>query len=133
MNQGGGFCGDRRNKIMKRTLTINDMASELAADENANFSYRGARAIAEWLEEMDEEIGEDTEFDSVAIRCDFSECESLEDWAKDYWGGSDPWKGMGIDLDGDEDDDEKDDLIRSFINDHGHLIEFEGGIIVSSF
>ena len=109
------------------------MASELAADENANFSYGGAMALAEWLEEMDEEIGEDTEFDSVAIRCDFSEFDSLEDWAKDYWGGSDPWKGMGIDLDGDEDDDEKDDLIRSFINDHGHLIEFEGGIIVSSF
>jgi hypothetical protein len=118
---------------MKRTLTINDMASELAADENANFSYSGAMALAEWLEEMDEESGEDTEFDSVAIRCDFSECKSLEDWAKDYWGGSDQWKGMGIDLDGDEDDDEKDDLIRSFINDHGHLIEFAGGIIVSSF
>jgi hypothetical protein len=39
----------------------------------------------------------------------------------------------GIDLNGDEDSDEIDDLIRSYIQDHGTLIEFGGGVIVSSF
>jgi len=36
-------------------------------------------------------------------------------------------------LDGEEDEDEIDGWIRSYIQDHGTLIEFSGGIIVSSF
>ena len=39
----------------------------------------------------------------------------------------------GIDLEGDEDEEERADLIRSHILDQGQLIEFDGGIIVSSF
>ena len=70
--------------------------------------------------------------DYVAIRCDYSEHESLQDWASNYFGTDADWKGQ-LDIDQDATDDEIDDTIRDYINDHGQLIEFDGGIIVSSF
>lgn len=118
---------------MKKTLTTYDIAHELLDDSNANWSRAGAFALAEWLEELEESTGESMELDVVAIRCDFSESESLEEWAEQHTGKSDFWKDLGIDLEGNEDDEEKEELIRSYINDHGQLIEFYGGIIVSCF
>jgi hypothetical protein len=118
---------------MKKTLTTYDIAHELMQDENAKWSRAGAFALAEHLEQYEEDTGEEMELDVVAIRCDFSEYASLEDFAQQYTGKSDFWQSLGIDLDGEEEEDEKQDLIRSFIQDNGQLIEFSGGIIVSSF
>jgi hypothetical protein len=53
------------------------------------------------------------------------------DWARDYF-GADKWK-RELDIDLDDLDDEVDEAIRNHIQDHGQLIEFDGGIIVSSF
>lgn len=120
---------------MKKTLTTSDIAHELLQDESANWSYNGACALAEYLEEYEESTGDEIELDIVAIRCEFSEYSSLQDWIADYYSKhfDDAIKLAGIDLDGDEEEDEIDRLIRSHIEDHGQLIEFNGGIIVSSF
>jgi hypothetical protein len=123
---------------MKTTLSTSDIARALKSDENAAWSWNGARALAEYLEEYEESTGEELELDVVAIRCDFSEYESLEAWAADYFRNqADAVDRLGLTLgmDGsiDEDENEIDDLIRSFIQDHGTLIEFDCGIIVSSF
>jgi hypothetical protein len=109
---------------MKNTLSTSDIARALKSDENAAWSWNGARALAEYLEQLEEETGEEMELDVCAIRCDFSEYDSLEAWASDY--------GMQEDSldDGRED---REDNIRSFIRDNGQLIEFDGGVIVSSF
>lgn len=122
---------------MKTTLTTYDIANALLADDNANWSRAGAFALAEWLEEMERDTGEEMDLDVVAIRCDFSEYESLQDWACEYWGTTliEACESMGIDeatatSDYDEDINE---AIRDYINDNGWLIEFDGGIIVSSF
>ena len=48
------------------------------------FSYVGLDALYDYLTELEEDCGRDEEFDLVAIRCDYSEYESLEDAAKDY-------------------------------------------------
>lgn len=118
---------------MKKTLTSYEIAHELLRDGGAMWTRAGAFALAEHLEQIEEDTGEEMELDVVAIRCDFTEYENLEDFAQQYTGKSDFWQSLGVDLDGEENEDEKDDLIRSFINDHGTLIEFSGGIIVSSF
>lgn len=118
---------------MKNTLSTYQAAAILQGDQYANFSRSGALAIVEYLEELEDSTGEAIEFDSVAIRCDWSEYESLQDFARDYTGKDDFWQGLGIDLDGSEDEEERDELIGSFIMDHGQLIQFDGGIIVSSF
>lgn len=120
---------------MKLTLNTYDIANRLLADDNANWSRPGAFALAEYLEEMEESTGEEMELDVCAIRCDFAEWPSLQAWLSDYYGQplEVALESAGIDLDGEEDDDEIDDLIRDHITDNGQLIEFDGGIIVSSF
>ena len=120
---------------MKRTLTTYDIAHELLQDDYAAWTRSGAQALAEYLEEMEEDSGEEIELDVVAIRCDFSEFASLQDWIAEYYGRplDEALKCAGVDMDGDEDEYETDDLIRSHIQDHGEIIEFSGGIIVSSF
>jgi len=59
--------------MLKQTLTTNEAAHILLADDNASWTYEGANAIAEYLEELSECMGDDFEFCRVAIRCDFSE------------------------------------------------------------
>ena len=120
---------------MKKTMTTYDIAHELIDDGNANWSRAGAFALAEYLEELEESTGEEMEFDYVAIRCDFSEYESLQDWANEYYGTDADGEGWrwALDITEEMDDDEIDDEIRAHIQDQGQLIEFDGGIIVSSF
>jgi hypothetical protein len=114
---------------MKQTLTVSDIADALRRDENANWSPAGAWALAEFL---DENYGDDVEFDRVEIRCDWSEYKSPRAWAEDYYGGA---KAAQEAIGWSDDDDEGsiDCDIRDTINQRGSYIEFDGGIIVSSF
>lgn len=112
---------------MKETLNTYEIADRLFRDENAGWSYNGAKALAEFL---DTDENEDAEFDRVAIRCDFSEYGSLHDWARDYFID---WRGDLSLPEGMAGEEEEEDAIREYIQDHGQLICFDGGIIVSSF
>ena len=114
---------------MIKELTTYDIADALFSDEYGGWSRAGALALAEWLEDMEDATGEQTTLDVVAIRCDFSEHGSLQQWASDY-GGLDC---LELDTTEDTTDEELDEMIREYINDHGFLVEFEGGVIVSSF
>jgi hypothetical protein len=123
---------------MKTTLATSDIAHALKSDFNAAWSWKGARALAEYLEEYEESTGEELELDVCAIRCDFSEYASLEAWASDHFrdqADAVDKLGLTLGMDGsiDEESDEIDDNIRSYIQDNGQLIEFDGGVIVSSF
>jgi hypothetical protein len=117
---------------MKQTLTTSQVADMLMQDDNAAWSYAGARAIAEHLEQLEEDTGADMDFDRVAIRCDFSEYEGLRQWAEDYFGSISAWESA-LSIEEDTLPDDVDDKIREYINDRGTLIEFDGGVIVSSF
>lgn len=124
---------------MKKKLNTYEIVNALLADTNAAWSYYGAFAIAEYLEEYEESTGEELELDVVAIRCDFAEYTSLQDWASEHFSGeSQAADALGLDLDIDgvtvtNDESEIEEAIREYIQDHGTLIEFEGGIITSSF
>jgi hypothetical protein len=120
---------------MKETLTPHEVAERLVRDENANWTFPGALALAEALVEYEEGSGEELEFDAVAIRCDFAQYNSLQEWAKDYFGTDRrgrSWKHH-FNISDDADEDEIDTTIRGYITDRGQLIEFDDGIIVSSF
>ena len=109
---------------MKITLSTSKATQMLCDDKHAKWSWSGADALVEYFEGLEEDCGEEMEFDVVAIRCDWSEHASLEDWAKDY--GFKPEASP-------EDEMEREDEIRDYIQYRGQLIEFEGGVIVSSF
>jgi hypothetical protein len=119
---------------MKITLNTHEIAEELLKDTCARWSRAGAFALAEYLEEYEESTGVELELDTCAIRCDFSEYASLRDFADEYFGitSRNSWSD-DIGADSDDDDDAIDEKIREYIQDHGQLIEFDGGVIVSSF
>jgi hypothetical protein len=114
---------------MKQTLTTSAIADVLRRDETANWSPAAAWALAEFL---DETRGENEEFDRTEVRCDHSEYKGLREWAEYYFGSVSAWESrLGVEPDTLPDD--VDDKIRNFITQRGTLIEFDGGIIVSSF
>jgi hypothetical protein len=108
---------------MKETLTTSQIADRLLQDDNAAWSYAGARAIAEHLEQLEEDTGADMDFDRVAIRCEFSEYATAREAADNY-----DWQP---DEDADEDEAEKSAL--QFLQDRTTVIEFTGGIIIQDF
>lgn len=63
-------------------LSTRELADMLLADDYANWSYEGAMALSEQLEDLHTDI--DLEFDVVAIRCAFSEYSSREEFYADY-------------------------------------------------
>ena len=115
---------------MKLTLSTTEAAHRLIDDKNANWSRSGAYALCEYLEELEEFTGEEMELDVCALRCDFSEYGSLEAWAKEQWGDDlacEYWREES------GENEEQEEKTREYIQDRGTLIEFDGGVIVSSF
>lgn len=108
---------------MKNTLTVSDIADALRDDDNAGWSYAGAVALAEYFDNLDEETGEETELDVVAIRCEFSEYGSAAE-AYEQQTGDEP--------DG-EDEDEKEENALKYLQDNTTVIEFDGGIICQDY
>ena len=49
-----------------------------------NFSYEGLHALFEYLEDYEDDTGEEIEFDMIGICCDYSEYDSLKDFNADY-------------------------------------------------
>ncbi len=117
---------------MKMTMTTSQIADGLFNDQYAGWSYKGAHAMAEHLEQIETDLGQEMEFDPVAIRCDFSEYEGLVEWAEQYFGNPQKAKS-GLSLHKNKKLGEAEDEIRDYIGEHGTLIEFDGGIIVSQF
>jgi hypothetical protein len=114
---------------MKQTLMTYQIVDALYRNKDNGFSYEGAKALADYLEQLEEDIGEEFELDVVAIRCEYTECKNYQelnqeldiiDFDKDY-------------LDDDLDDDDKDDLIRSKLEDNTTVIEFDSGIIIQNY
>ena len=105
---------------MKKTLSTYEVAKALVHDEYASWTRSGAFALAEYLEQYEDNMGEAMELDVVALSCEYSEYESLEDFATDHFGSM---YGRGVDKSEPKD-------LREYIEDNGTLIEFDGGIIV---
>ena len=49
-----------------------------------NFSYWGRIALFEYFEQLEEDMGEQIEFDPIAICCEYSEYESLDELNEVY-------------------------------------------------
>jgi len=103
---------------MKTTLSTNQVTDALYRDEYANWTYYGARALAEYLEEYEDSTGEEIELDVVAIRCDYAEYESGIDAAVAHgWDDTDGEEGA-----------------KEWLRDRTQVIAVEGGaVIIAAF
>ena len=50
-----------------------------------NFSYEGRKALFEHFEQLEEDIGEEIEFDCIAICCEYTEYENIKEFWDDGW------------------------------------------------
>lgn len=105
-----------------------ELISDLMTCYTCKFSREGAKAMIEYIDDIYHGC-EPFQWDPVAIGCDWSEWESLEEWGESYFGGRQEMiDGVNcVSLA------ELEDCILDYIHDHGSLIEFDGGILVSSF
>ena len=113
---------------MKTTLSIHEAVALLKADTNANWSRAGVYALVEYLEQLEEDNGEEIEFCSVAIRCDYSEYASALEAANDQ--GFEPNPNLGEEKQSEED---KESDALAWLEDHTQVIKFDGGVIIASF
>ena len=101
---------------MKTILSTNELIDELRRDEYASWSYDGAKALADYLQEYEESTGEELEFDPVAIRCEFTEYESAIDAAAQY---TSEFTTEAAALE--------------YLEDHTSVITYDGGVIIQDF
>jgi hypothetical protein len=118
---------------MKKTLMTWEVARALIDDENAAWSRAGAYALAEHMEQLEQELGEETELDIVAIRCEFSEYTNATLAARAY--GNDYSANLHNEDDTeDEDTDKKTEAYcLEWLQERTQVIEFDGGIIIQDF
>jgi hypothetical protein len=81
---------------MKQTVTFSVFQQAFEAMRPDNFSYEGLSILFDYLEQYENDTGEQIELDVIALCCEYSE-QSWEDVAKDY----------SIDLDDVEEDEKK--------------------------
>ena len=65
-------------------LSERQIADKLLADDNADWTYEQARAMAAYLIDYAESTGEPLEFDRVAVRCDYAPYPSALEALSEY-------------------------------------------------
>ena len=80
------------------TMTVDQMAMNLIDDDNAGWTRLGAYALAEYLDNLSEDIGEPIEWCRVAVRCDYSEY-TLPDFLSNFGDSLNlDWQAIAIKL-----------------------------------
>ena len=69
---------------MRQEITESQFVDEIVGDEYNSMSYEGARALYEYLEEMEDNGGEEMSFCKADIRCQYTEYENIEEVQEDY-------------------------------------------------
>ena len=108
---------------MKTTVYFSEFCDYFRDIRPDNFSYQGLRVLFDYLEEIENSCGEESELDVIGLCCEFSE-ESWETIASDY----------SIEIDETENEDEQKVQVLDFLADQGVLVgETDHSIIYRNF
>jgi hypothetical protein len=66
------------------TLTKSNFIHEFNKCRPDNFTYDGLAALYDYFEQYSEDTGENIEFDPIAVCCEYTEYENLEEFKGDY-------------------------------------------------
>ena len=115
---------------MKKTLTVSDMANEIVEADDS-FSYAGARSLAEFL---NDENDENAEFCVTDIVAEFQEYDSLIEAYDDLIGGSlevDTEDSIDWSLEGDTEA-QREEIANVELSNKTTIIRFKGGVVVQT-
>ena len=104
---------------MKTTINFCEFTDAFKAISPDNFTYSGLKALYEYLEEYEESTGEEIELDVIALCCDYSEYESLQEAYEEY-----------------NDDDEEGSTgeeMQDYFEENTQIITFDEGVIIQAF
>ena len=68
---------------MKQTVNFSRFCDGFS-NRRENFSYEGLRALFDYLEDLEEGMDKEGEFDPIAICCEFTEYEDIKAFQSDY-------------------------------------------------
>ena len=109
---------------MKTTVSKHEFRQAFSdAGRSKQFSHEALDVLFEYFEQFENDTGEEIELDVVAICCGYAE-ETVDEIINSY----------RIDLDDCDDDDEKMDAVRSFLEKETVLVgETSDGFVYSQF
>ena len=108
---------------MYRILSTDEAIKLLKEDDNADWSWDGAKALIEYLEDLEDSLDKPIEFNRVAFRCEYSAYPNILEAAQDY----------GFIPDDNEDEDEIEAAALAYLEDQTTVIKFSTGVIVQQF
>ena len=77
---------------MKSTVNIYDFRRGFEdSDRKDQFSYEGQEALFDYLEQFEDDTGEEVEFDLIALCCEYTEYDNLKELQEAY---SDEYKTL---------------------------------------
>ena len=105
---------------MKTTVSLSNFRDSFAEIDCTNFSCNGLAVLFDYLEELENDTGEELELDVVALCCDFQESD-YESIASDY----------SIDLSDYSNEDEKIDAVREYLAENTSIVgEVSEGLFI---
>lgn len=111
---------------MKKTLSYYEVVNEIYEVYDHQFSYAAAGELADYYEQLEDDIGEEIELDPVAIACDWDEYGDAEELVEAYgYVLNDDWE--------EEEDSEKVDAVVDYLRENTDVLEFSGGWLVRAF
>jgi hypothetical protein len=110
---------------MKTTINFSDFYEAFRrCDRLNNYSSQGLRVLFDYLEDFEQDTGEEIELDVIAFCCDYDE-NHWEDVAANYC----------IDLEDCDDEEDKIAAVRDYLNDNTTLVgePLEGVFLYQAF
>lgn len=110
---------------MKQTINECDFHDAFRTmDRLENFTHEGRTALFDWLEELEQDTGQEIELDVIALCCEFEQGH-WQDIADNYV----------IDLSDYKDDEEKEQAVLSYLEDNTQVIASldDGSILYQVF
>jgi len=75
---------NKEKEMIMQEITKSQFIDKFNSVRPDNFSYHGLSVLYDWLVEYYEEAEKGYKLDVIAICCEYSEYESLEEFNKDY-------------------------------------------------
>ena len=112
---------------MYETVTESRFIQAFATLRPNQFSRKALVALFDYLDQLEQDLGEETEFDPIALCCEWTEYKDAFEAAEAYG-----WEAPEI-PEGEERDDTSDRKALEYLQDQTHVIDFDGGVLVLNF
>ena len=67
-----------------QTVNKSQFIDNLLADDYASWTYEDAEALYDYYEQFSDDMGEDIELDRVALRCEWTRADSIDEVIEEY-------------------------------------------------